>query len=108
MSKHFQNFNQDERAVFANQVLKLLWYRYTRITDNPLANPHFLIELKSIYRAFDEHVRNIYEIIDDQIPLFAYYQVLKDGHNGYNMWEEFESKEDALAVIESCCVSIYR
>lgn len=102
-SNHFKYYNCDDRAEFANLIFKNLYRLYKGDFNNTL----FLSESAKIVDHLEEYVRNIYEVIDDEIPMMAYINVLRDGHSGYCEWEEYSSQADALKVIESYCHKFY-
>lgn len=102
MHDHFKYFNSDDRSQFANQVLGLLYLKY----NGDIRNIDFINELKKLCDHLEEHVRNIYECIDEEIPLMALNNVLNDGAKGYSEWEEY-TDEVALKVIEQYCYQHY-
>lgn len=102
MKEHFTSYNSDFRAKFANEIFKLLYHAF----DGDFNNVLFLQKIGTMYDYLDDYVRNIYEVIDDEIPMMAYYQVLVHGSDGYNEWEEYETPE-ALKIIESYCHKHY-
>lgn len=85
------------RSDFANFCCKLLWDKYNGDIDSVLKSP----ELPQLYLHFDEHVRNVYELIGDEIPLFGIYDFDRHGREnfGYNE-EEFE--EIRQSYVEGC------
>lgn len=88
----------DERAEFANQVLQLLYDKY----DGDIKDQDFLEELHELYNHFDEFVRNIYEIFEDEIPLFLYHDYLRARNVDDIYYERFEdmTKEEVLESLE--------
>lgn len=88
----------DERAEFANQVLQLLYDKY----DGDIKDQDFLEELHELYNHFDEFVRNIYEIFEDEIPLFLYHDYLRARNVDDIYCERFEdmTKEEVLEALE--------
>lgn len=97
----FLNYNCDDRSKFANLILSNSFKLH-----NCEFSEDFLSDLKKIRNWLDEYVRNIYEVIDDEIPLLAYYQVKKYGSSGFCAWEEYETN-DALELIAKYCKEIY-
>ena len=74
MEKINRHINQhDERSKFANAVCKLLVQANGRSISAAVSN------LKPIYDHFEIHIRNIYELIDTEIPLFKLYELRKQG-----------------------------
>lgn len=100
---HFNYYNRDDRAKFANLIFKNLYRLYQGDFNNAL----FLSESAKIVDHLEEYVRNIYEVIDDEIPMMAYINVLRSGHSGYCEWENYSSNAEALKVIESYCHKFY-
>jgi len=96
----FKKENQDPRAEFANEVCQLM------IND---CNGDFEKASKKIARFkdvhFEENVRNIYELIDNQIPLFALYDLELNGAANYG----FSEGEYKLAIKDTkeACVEFY-
>ena len=88
----------DERAEFANQVLQLLYDKY----DGDIKDQDFLEELHELYNHFDEFVRNIYELFEDEIPLFLYHDYLRARNVDDIYCERFEdmTKEEVLESLE--------
>lgn len=102
VAKHFSWFNDDDRSAFANDIFKLIYNKYYGEFSNIL----MLKESSDMVDRLYEHVRNIYEVIDSEIPMMAYIQVYKNGSNGYSEWEEYSDSE-ALDIIESYCHKYY-
>lgn len=100
--KHFEYYNSDERSEFANAIFKNLYKIYKGDFNNVI----FINESAKMSNHLEEYVRNIYEVIDDEIPMMAYINVLKSGSKGYNEWEQYEQQE-ALKVIENYCHQFY-
>lgn len=100
--EHFEYYNCDDRAVFANSIFKLIYQKYKGNFTNPL----MLDECSKMDGYLDEHVRNIYEVVDSEIPMIAYIQVLTDGANGYGEWQSYTQSE-ALNIIKSYCDKYY-
>jgi len=90
----------DERSKFANKVCKLLVNKYR---GNAEVATHFLTP---IYDDFEEHVRNIYELIDTEIPLFALYELLReDAKDNFGLTDEELSK--AIQDTKDACKKYY-
>ena len=94
----------NNRATFANSVLKHLYNTYNGEMDNA----EFLQELKQMVKWFEEYVRNIYEVFDE-IPLILYYEYLnvRDVNDIY--YKEFEDmdKESVLSILKDRCKTFY-
>lgn len=92
-------FEYDHRAVFANRVCKLIYNK----CENDIAVA--VKEIKPLYDNFEECVRNVYELVDTCIPLFAYFELLKNGRENYGMSEN--EYADALADANKACDEYY-
>jgi len=87
----------DYRAEFANSIFKLLLPKYEN-------NVHMTIQSDEFLKMEDQLqgvVKNIYELVDCEIPLMGYYQLIKYRKENYSMNEE---KYDAALdrTIEAC------
>ena len=79
----------DDRAKFANSVCDL-------IIDNAGGNITEAVKTAKAFREFfEEHVRNVYELVDDQIPLFAILEMEKNGADNYG-WTELEYQKNLV------------
>lgn len=83
----------DSRAEFANKILSLLYRRYNGDLNK-------CIEEEDIFTGFDEHIRNIYELISTCIPLYALYELISYGADNYGFTEEEyeEAKERCITA----------
>lgn len=90
----------DERSKFANDVCQLL----VDASDKSIITS--LERIEEVYNHFEEHVRNVYELIDSEIPLFRLYDLVRlDKDNwGYSEAEYKTNKQIALKA----CVSYYK
>lgn len=102
VAEHFSWYNDDDRSKFANDIFKLIYNKY----DGNFLNVLMMKEASNMVDRLDEHIRNIYEVIDSEIPMMAYVQVYKSGSKGFNEWECYSDKE-ALDIIESYCHKHY-
>lgn len=100
--EHFDYYNHDDRSKFANRIFQLIYNKY----QGDFANILMLQEAAEFVESLDEYVRNIYEVIDSEIPMMAYIQVHKHGADGYCEWEEYTTVE-ALNIIEGYCHRFY-
>lgn len=89
----------DYRSKFANRVLKLIYQKHKGDLDASI------IEAEIFFEEFEELIRNIYELVEDEIPLYAYYQLLKHGAKDYGMGEE--EYTDAIAASVDACRIYY-
>lgn len=90
----------DDRSVFANTICKLLINKYNNSIDEAL------LHVGPIYKDFEEHVRNVYELINDEIPLFALYDLKKEGAAD-NFGLSDDEYTQALANTEKACIEYY-
>lgn len=90
---------KDERSVFANSVCKLLVEKHKGDLTEAVK------ELAPIYRSFFNNVRNIYELVSREIPLFALYELLNYGKDNF----DFSEKEYQLSVskTQKACIDFY-
>lgn len=87
--------NMDERSDFANQCFALLFRKYSFNLQSEM----LLIEARQMYRHFKEYVRNIYEVIDDEIPWMAWVQLNVVGFDETQFDEEITREEYELVLI---------
>lgn len=94
-----KNLISDTRSVFANDVCRLIMQK----NNGNIAKS--LDEIEPIYNGFDENVRNVYELINNQIPLFALYDLKRLGADNYGMTEE--EYLEAMSRTSIACLSYY-
>ncbi len=58
--------NLDERSVFANRICKLIFEKHNGDLDAAI------VEAEPYFNDLEEFVRNIYELVENEIPLYAY------------------------------------
>ena len=92
----FKNiWSYDERSNFANDVsLLILQSVHNDIEEALKLVPKF-------YKHFDINVRNVYELINNYIPLFALYELKKYGADNYGL-----SDEEYEVAIQNCIGAI--
>lgn len=85
------------RSEFANRVCKLLYDKYGDIDKAINSN-----EAKELFNDFEENIRNIYELVDIEIPLYAYYNLMKYGKDnwGFNDTEYHIALYDCIKACE--------
>ena len=90
---------EEHRADFANRVCQLVYSKCSNDIEKAVK------EIEPLYDDFEENVRNIYELINSSIPLFAYYELKKHGADNYG----FDEKEysEALSNAKSACTEYY-
>lgn len=89
----------DERSIFANRICKFIYLKHNGdlVAAIKEAEP-FLIDLETF-------VRNIYELVENEIPLYAYYQFVKFGADNYGFKEE--DTDEILSKIKDACKFYY-
>lgn len=87
--------DMDSRAIFANRVCKLIYQQYENYIKL------IVKEIKPFYNDFEEHVRNVYELIPKQIPLFAYIHLKECGAEGLSM-SESEYNKAIESTLNAC------
>lgn len=93
----------DPRAEFANTVFTMLYQKY----NGNFKSVAFQLEAKQLYYYFDEYCRNIYEVIDNQIPMMAWVRYLNYGYDP-TMFDEGEMTEEKwLDRIYTACKKYY-
>lgn len=90
----------DDRAKFANDVCRLIYQNNNEDLSSSL------IVIEPFYNHFNEHVRNIYQFIAKQIPLFWLYELNKStpGNWGYNQ-EEYDDEVERTITL---CHELYQ
>lgn len=87
--------NLDERSVFANRICKLIFDKHSGDLDKSI------IEAEPYFNDLEEFVRNIYELVENEIPLYAYYILLKYGADNWG-FEENEYQEKIAKTRYAC------
>lgn len=90
----------DERSVFANRILKLIYDKHNGDIDSAIK------EIKPILDGLEEFVRNIYELIDNEIPLYHYYELLENGADDFDLTED--EYQEWLQITRKACVYYYK
>ena len=90
-----------DRSQFANDVCQLLVDKHNGDFNEAVKH------VEPIYNHFEEHVRNVYELIGNEIPLFALYELYKDGSKlnfGFEDSDVGEHSYEACVerVLEAC------
>ncbi len=87
--------NLDERSIFANRICKLIIEKHNGNLDAAI------VEAEPYFNNLKEFVRNIYELVESEIPLYAYYILLKYGADNWR-FEENEYKEKIAKTQDAC------
>lgn len=90
----------DGRAIFANRILKLIYEKNNGDLSKSIQ------EAKPYFYDLDEYVRNIYELIDAQIPLYAYYHLIT--LEADNWCFEDDEYKDAIERTKKACELYYK
>ncbi len=82
-----------DRQGFANRVCKMFYELHNGDVDKCISSKEFI----EVYQDFDYHVRNIYELVENRIPLFALYELVKNGADNYDFTkEEYDAHLDDI------------
>lgn len=79
----------DGRSIFANRILQLLYEKHNGDLDKACE------EAEPFFEDLEEYIRNIYELVDSEIPLYAYYRLKKYGADANDF-----SDEEYLEILE--------
>lgn len=85
----------DERSIFANRICKLLFDKHSGNLEKAIE------EAEPYFNELEEFVRNIYELVETEIPLYAYHRLLKYGADNWG-FEESEYQEKLIRTREAC------
>lgn len=91
-----RNTITDQRAIFANDVCDLLFGLYKSKLYNTA-----LPEVKKFYNHFEDNIRNFYEVIDDEVPLFRLFELISHGAENYGLTNA-EWEIEKLNAIKAC------
>lgn len=97
---NFNKNNMDSRSEFANKVCALIYQKYNGDLEKCLKN------IEPLYEDFFKHVRNIYQFVDSQIPLFFLYELKKHGPDNFDMNDQ--EHEKAIEITEKACSFFYK
>ena len=89
----------DDRSHFANTICKVLVEKSNNDIDLSVNN------IKKIYDYFEEYVRNVYELIDEEIPLFALYELKTQKPDNWDFTEQ--EYNDAIDRTYKACITFY-
>lgn len=87
------------RSGFANRICKLIHQQNGGDIDKSIKEGEY------IFNDLNEFVRNIYELIDTEIPLMAYAELKEHGADNYGFSDE--EYEQALESSKKACVEYY-
>lgn len=94
----FYDEPSDERAIFVNKVLKMLYQKY----QGSLVSLTFLKELAELHVYFKEYIRNIYECVDREIPLLAWSNYMQNGFDETAFDDEITEEQWKKIIIDAC------
>ena len=101
MELNYYNFVNSEtldyRSDFANAICKLIYQKNNGDIDASAK------EFAKFDGYLSEYVRNIYEVISDEIPLWAYYKLINGDASDYDLNQE-EYVEAKRRCVEACKV----
>jgi hypothetical protein len=95
----YEPFTELGRDDFANIVCKLLVDKNNGNLDNAIN------EIEPIYDNFFGHVRNIYELVNKHIPLFALHELMKHEKDDWGFTEE--EYLEAISRTREACIEYY-
>lgn len=97
--RQFDSAATTYKAIWVNQTCKLLWQKY----NGDLSSAAALRELGEFWHGAQEYVRNIYEVVNTEIPLFAYYQLkVAHGFDEYMLDEGITEQMWEAEIIKFC------
>ncbi|AZU98697.1 hypothetical protein [Acinetobacter phage AbTZA1] len=100
----FYDTPSDDRAIFANSIFKYIYQKY----NGNFKSVAFQIEAKQMDMYLTEYCRNIYEVIDNQIPMMSWVNYLENGYDA-TMFDEGEMTEERwLDRIYTACKKYYK
>lgn len=82
------------RSLFVNRVLKLIYEKHNGDLGSAVA------EARVFFEQFDDIVRNVYELINSEIPLWAYSDLITQGADNFSL-DEKEYNEAIIAAFEA-------
>ncbi len=91
--------NLDGRSEFANRVFKMIYQKNNGNLDKSCE------EAIPFFNDFEEYVRNFYELVDNDLPLYSYYRLNKYGADSYSITEE--EFEEAVNNAKKACNKYY-
>ena len=94
--------HEDERVEFANYACKILVEKHNGDIEKAVK------EVKCLYDHFENNVRNVYQFIRENIPLFSLweYDNIQDDYIDYLEDREYDLKT-ARGVIIAACKEFY-
>lgn len=90
----------DPRIEFAEDVCKLLCEQYGDLENRILPD---LRIVEKYYNHFFENVRNIYQFVDSDIPLFRYFELAKEEFEG-----TLSEYAEVIEAIRNKCINHYK
>lgn len=98
---NFVNEKLDGRSIFANLICKSIYKLHNGDIDTAIKNK----ETIKIFDGLEDNVKNIYELIEFEIPLFAYYRLLKYKASNWDMDKKEYTK--AINNTKQACIDFY-
>jgi hypothetical protein len=86
---------EDSRALLCNRIFKLI---YQKNSGEMIASFN---DASTLYDLLEDNIRNVYELIEDQIPFWAYRNLLRYGKDNYGFTEE-----EYETAIKNCITAI--
>ena len=94
--------NLDSRAEFANLTLKMIYQKRNGDLNACIQD----LKDNNFLELLEEHVRNVYELEGNQIPLMALYRLREHGPENYGMSDG--EYHEALGLTEEACHAYYQ
>lgn len=93
----FENINEldDVRSIFANRVCKLLFQKHEGNLEKAMK------EGEIFFKEFEILIRNIYEIVEQEIPLYALFRLRKYGADNFG-FDDTEYQDAENNCINAC------
>lgn len=83
------------RSKFANRIFKLLYEKHNGDLDKASTDG------EPFYEGMEELIRNFYELVENEMPLYALWYLRKHGADNYDFTEE-EYKQAEQNCIDAC------
>lgn len=98
----FENVNEldDTRSIFANRVCKLLYQKHNGDLEKAMKEGEIFFE------EFEILIRNIYELVENEIPLYALFRLRKYGADNFGFDDEEYLSAETNCII--ACEKYYK
>lgn len=89
----------DERSKFVNKICKLLYDKFNGDLNEAITYD------KQLFNDIDYHIKNIYQFVENEIPLYAYYRLSFYGPEDYDL--TLEEYQEAMNKTINACLLYY-